>query len=394
MTFSVQLTVNVALLSVAVLAPVIASELGVPTGRAGLFIGLAYLAGALTSRDASRLLAPIGPMTGSLIALAATGAGLLVAATGLLAAMAASAALIGFAYGLTTPASAEILTAAAPPALYGRVFSIKQTAVPVGGFLAGASAPALAAVFGWQGALQAFALAAAALFAVGLPLRRRLDTGRGIRSRNARSPWRLVTARPHLRRLVLAGFALSAVQLLVSTFYTAFLVEVLGFSLALAGGLFGLLQLTGALARVLWGWLAEAVCGLDRALAILAALTAAVLAATALQGPGRPHWSFGVLAVALGLSVMAWTGLYLAAAVAAAPFEASAVTAGAMLFTFAGVALGPPVFGLVVERGGGYASGFAAAEVLAALALALLAMRRRPAEDVCHDDAPDPPPSR
>ena len=56
-------------------------------------------------------------MTGSLIALAATGADLVVAATGLLAAMAESAALIGFAYGLTTPTSAEILTAAAPPAL-------------------------------------------------------------------------------------------------------------------------------------------------------------------------------------------------------------------------------------------------------------------------------------
>lgn len=117
---------------------------------------------------------------------------------------------------------------------------------------------------------------------------------------------------------------------------------------------------------MLSGWLADVVCGLDRALAILAALTAAVLAATALQGPGWPHWSVGALAVALGLSVMAWTGLYLAAAVAAAPFEASAVSAGAMLFTFAGVAL----------------------------ALALLATRRRPAEDVCHDDAPDPPPSR
>lgn len=42
-TFAVQLTVNVALLSVAMLTPVIAFELGVPTGWAGLFIGLAYL---------------------------------------------------------------------------------------------------------------------------------------------------------------------------------------------------------------------------------------------------------------------------------------------------------------------------------------------------------------
>ncbi|MFP4361049.1 MAG: hypothetical protein ACLFTG_10285, partial [Alphaproteobacteria bacterium] len=65
-TLLAQITVNVALLSVAVLAPVIAPDLGVPTARTGQFIGLAYLAGALTSSRAGRLLAPIGPMTGSL----------------------------------------------------------------------------------------------------------------------------------------------------------------------------------------------------------------------------------------------------------------------------------------------------------------------------------------
>ncbi len=372
-TLLVQITINVALLSVAVLAPVIAPDLGVPTARAGLFIGLAYLAGAVTSSHASRLLAPVGPMTGSLVALAAAVAGLVAAASGALGAMAASAVLLGFAYGITTPTSSEILAATTPPALYGRVFSIKQTAVPGGGFLAGVLAPPLAAVFGWQGALALLAAAAAGLLVALTPLRRRLDAARTFRGRTARSPVRLVLARPRLRRLATAGFGLAGVQLSVSTFYTAYLVDGLGLSLAVGGALFGVLQLMGVPARVLWGWLADGVFGLERAFAILAGLTALGLAVTALAGPGWPLWALTLLGVHLGLSVMAWTGLYLAAAVAAAPGEASAVSAGAMVFTFAGVVSLPPLFGLVVERLGGYAGAFGLAALVATVALALVA---------------------
>jgi len=376
-TLLVQITVNVALLSVAVLAPVIAPDLGVPTARAGLFIGLTYLAGAVTSSRAGQLLAPIGPMTGSLVALAATVAGLLAAGSGALAAMAASAVLLGFAYGVTTPTSSEILTAFAPPALYGRVFSIKQAAVPGGGFVAGVAAPPLAATFGWQGALHMLALAATVLLVALVPLRRRFDAARAGRRAGVHSPLRLVLARPRLRRLAGAGFALAAVQLSVSTFYTAYLVDGLGLPLAVAGALFGVLQVMGVPARVLWGWLADGVLGLERALAILAGLAALGLTVAAVAGAGWPLWALGLVGLYLGLSVMAWTGLYLAAAVAAAPDDASSVSAGAMVFTFAGVVVGPPLFGLVVERLGGYAAGFAAAAGVAAAALVLLATVRR-----------------
>ncbi|MFP4360073.1 MAG: MFS transporter, partial [Alphaproteobacteria bacterium] len=204
-----------------------------------------------------------------------------------------------------------------------------------------------------------------------------LDAARAGRGRGARSPLELVLARPALRRLALAGFGLAGVQLSVSTFYTAYLVDGLGLSLALAGALYGLLQLMGVPARVLWGWLGDGVFGLARALAILAALTAVGMALLALAGPGWPVPALAVLGVYLGLSVMAWTGLFIAAAVAAAPEDAAAVSAGAMVFTFAGVVLAPPLFGLVVERTGSYATAFALAVVVAAAAA--LTLLRRPA---------------
>jgi sugar phosphate permease len=319
----------------------------------------------------------MGPMTGSLVALAATVAALVAATTASLAAFALAAIALGFAYGLTTPTSSEILVANTPPALYGRVFSIKQTAVPAGGFLAGVLAPALAALWGWQGALAALAAFVALLIVLFWPLRARLDAARVARSAAPKAPLALVLERPRLRRLAFAGFGLGGVQLSLSTFFVAYLVEGIGLSLVTAGLVFGLLQVMGVPARVLWGWLADSHFGLERALTILAALTTLGLAALALAGPGWPVWAFAVLAIYLGLSVMAWTGLFIAAAVAAAPEEASAVSAGAMIFAFAGIMVVPPLFGLVVELTGGYAASFALGAVVALAALTLVAGARR-----------------
>jgi len=52
-----------------------------------------------------------------------------------------------------------------------------------------------------------------------------------------------------------------------------------------------------------------------------------------------------------------------------------------MVFTFAGVVMGPPLFGLVVERLGGYPAAFAAAAGVALGAWALVTTARRSLEE-------------
>ncbi len=379
-TVVVQICQNIALLSVAVLAPVIAPALGVPVGLSGVFIGLAYLTGAVTSSQAGRLLASTGPMTASLLALVCDIAGLVLAAVGGLSGFAAAAALIGFAYGLTTPTSSEILVATTPRSLYGRVFSIKQAAVPAGGLLAGLVAPPLAAVFGWQGALLALALVVGVAFIAFLPFRARFDAVRRARTTPPVSPLGLVLATPRLRRLVLAGFCLSGAQLTVSTFFTAHLVAEIGLELVLAGVVYALVQAMGVPGRVVWGAAADRSLGIARSLRLLACLTVVSLVLTASAGAGWPLAALVGLAVVLGLTTMSWTGLLVAAAVAARPEEASAASAGAMIFTFAGVVTVPPLVGLVVAATASYALGFAIAAVVAAAAAALLLTA--PADDV------------
>ncbi len=385
-TLLVQICQNVALLSVAVLAPLIAPDLGVPVTWSGLFIGLAYLSGAVTSSQSGRILALAGPMTGSLLALVANAVGLAFAASGLLPAFAVAAIALGFAYGLTTPTSSEILVATSPPALYGRVFSIKQAAVPAGGFLAGLIAPPLAGWLGWQGALQAMAVAVVILLVAFLPLRGRFDALRRARRPHAASPLALVLQQPRLQRLALAGFCLSGAQLTVSTFFTPFLVETVGLSLVVAGLIFGTLQLMGVPGRVLWGWIADRWLGLERAVAVLAALTMSGLGLLVFAGPGWPLAAFWALAVFMGLGVMAWTGLLIAATVAVAPEDASTASAGVMIFTFGGVVAVPPVVGLVVAGTGSYPAGLTIAAVAAAVALVLIATRPRAVQEPQHGD--------
>jgi hypothetical protein len=113
------------------------------------------------------------------------------------------------------------------------------------------------------------------------------------------------------------------------------------------------------------------------------------LAASALTGPGWSLWKPALAGVRLGLGVMAWTGLYLAAAVAAAPADASTVSAGAKMFTFAGAVAGPPRFGLAVEPLGGYPAGFAGAAAVAVVAPASAGRRPRVQEETSDGDPCD-----
>ncbi|TVQ33949.1 MAG: MFS transporter [Geminicoccaceae bacterium] len=376
-TLSVQISVNVSILSVAVLAPVIGPDLGVPAAWAGYFVALAYLAGAVVSAWSDRLLAPVGPMTASLIAQMMAMGALLLASTGELTLLALAALVAGSALGLTTPTSSEILAANAPPALYGRVFSIKQTAVPGAGLLVGLTSPTLAHQLGWQGAL----LATAALLAgLGLALstwRRRLDAARLQRRPRTGSPIAAVLADPLLLRLCLAGFCLAGVQLCLSTFFTAHLVLEVGLPLALAGALYGLLQAMGVPARVVWGWLADQFFGVRQTITVLAVLATLGVAILTQVGPGTSPLLIAALAAFLGLSIMSWTGLLLAAAAQIDPARASTLTAGAMMFNFLGIVALPPLFGFVVARTDSYAAGFTLAAAVSLTAVLLLATVRR-----------------
>ena len=142
--------------------------------------------------------------------------------------LAAAAFLMGLGYGPITPASSEVLVRTTPTDRMALTFSIKQTGVPAGAALAGASLPGLALLAGWRGAFVA--IAAVGLVVVAAPSRR---AGRSTAHDPAARPFSLArsfgaaAARPaHRRRcasLSLAGFAFAAVQVCLTSFLVVYL---------------------------------------------------------------------------------------------------------------------------------------------------------------------------
>lgn len=360
----------------AAMAPAVAAALDIPAAAVGLQISLVYCGAMVSSLVGGALTRRTGACRASQIALVFLGGGAVLAAVPTVLTFAAASLLIGLGYGLTNPAASHLLARFAVPARRGLVFSIKQTGVPLGGVLAGALAPTLAVVVGWQMALVSLVLVAAV---AGLMLQLRRVAWDHDRDRGA--PWlgsplcdiRLVWANRALRYLSLAGLCFAAVQLSVAAFTVTLLVEDLRVSLVHAGFVMAAVQTAGVVGRVAWGWVADTLRSGVMALVLATLLTIAAAVLTSLIKPGWPLPLTASIFCVLGFSALGWNGVYLArVAHLAAPDSVASASGGSLFFTFSGVLLGPPAFAglhLILES---YTRGFAALAGVAAAGLLMV----------------------
>jgi len=373
-TLAIQTLVTGTALVPPVIAPVIAPDLAVPESAAGAWIALVYLGAVTSSLFVGGLIRRLGAMTASLLSLVLAGSGLAILAGGHVALGVLGALVSGLGYGITTPASSEILARNTPSAIRGLVFSIKQTGVPLGGVLAGAAIPTLTLALGWPAAVGLAGVAALLLAAMLLPLRHGLDARRPDEPPPA-GPSGLAVVRGHrrLHLVALASFGFSAVQLCVTSYLVIHLVRSGGMALVTAGLVFATAQIAGALGRILWGHIADRTGNAGATLMVLALATAVLLLAIGQLTPAWPSALAVLAAVAIGATSLAWNGVFLAEVAHLAPAgQAGAATGGALVFTYAGVVVGPPGFALLLWLGWGYAGAFAAAALLILAAAGLI----------------------
>jgi MFS family permease len=293
-------------------------------------------------------------------------------------------ALLGAAHGLVNPASSAILAVASPPRIRSMVFSVKQTGVPVGGAVAGTLVPAMLLWMSWQAAVLVLALGATALVALVAPYRRVYDGARRrerLHIRGFAAPVAEVWANRPVLELALVSTIYSAVQISFITYLVSYLKIELGYSLVAAGLVFSASQIAGALGRVAWGTVADHVFEPRAVLAALGLVMALCAVALALF---TPDWSqAAVLAVCMlyGATAVGWNGVFLAEVARLAPEgRVAIITGGTQFFTFAGVLIGPPLFGAIASLTESYGAGFAAAAVLPLLAVAGMLTRARPGQ--------------
>ena len=360
-------------LTPAALAPLLASSLGLPSTLIGLQVSLVFIGGMAMSLVGGSLSRQLGACRTSQFALLLLGLGAVIAAFPSPWTFALASLLMGLGYGAVNPAGSALLSRYTPPGRHGLLFSIKQSGTPVGGMIAGFSAPPLAALIGWQGTLLLLGVIALVGMAMLEPYRETWD-----RDRVGGGPWlrdpladlRLVWQHRALRYLSLAGMGFSCVQMTLSAFTVTLLVEDVRLALVTAGMIMAGVQFSGCAGRVLWGWIGDRL-GNGRAVLVgvgLANIACALFTATI--GADWPSAAVAALLCVFGLVAVGWNGIYTSeVARQAPPGQVGAASGGALVFNFAGVVVGLPALtalNVVIES---YATVFLLAAGIAAAAL-------------------------
>ena len=273
-----------------------------------------------------------------------------------------SAVLVGFAYGPANPASSHLLVRVTPGHLRARIFSIKQTSIPIGGATCGFALPLIERIAGWQGAVVAVAVVCLALAVVLQPLRADMDADRKsdvpLFSGGIGRTFGLVLRNPALRLLALAAGAFAAMQFCFVSLFVTYAVERTGLTLIAIGGALSAGLTASIFARMVWGWTADrtspriVLAGLGIAMALSAFGVAAI-------GPGWPYIAIVALAVVYGSTATAWQGVFLAEVARLSPAGSVAdVTAGGMAVTFLGALVGPAISSALTGLTGYGAAGF------------------------------------
>ena len=367
----------------AVVAVRASAELGVKATNIGIYTAVLYAVAMASGLGAGGVLGRFGVIRTCQACLLAAAMGLLLAAAApWWPVVLAAAMVIGAAMGPLNPAGSQILARHSPPYWQPLVFSIKQTGTPMGGMLAGLLLPPLMALYDWRIALAAFAVIPV-LTLVGLQrLRAGLDDDRDPSYRidlaGITEALRVVVASRPLAILAAAGLLYTFVQMAILAFMVIYLAAENGLSTEFAGAVFAIIHGSAIPARVVWGAIAGRVASCWVLLGLIGLMMAGGIAAVGFFTPAWPFWLTALVAVVLGASTNGVLGLLLAEFARLAPPGAiGAATGGGQFFLFLGVVAGPPVFGLVVEHGGGYANAFHLIAALAFLAGACLLATRR-----------------
>lgn len=348
-----------------VLAPFFVAELGWSDLQAGSLTSVMYAAGALAAPLAGWSVDRLGARrTALLVPGIVAVAHLVVAAARSFPVIAAGAVIGGLSLAATNPSTNRLVVEGVTPEARGRVMGWKQAGVSVAGFTVGALVPALASAAGWR--VGAAAGAAVALTALPL-LRRSLPPPLRSTGDGGERP----SAGPRVHRISAYAGVMGAVNGALGAYIVLYAVGTLGLTAQTGGAAVATFGLVAVGARV--GW-ATAGGRLGRYVPLLRAislLSAAALVAVALAPVGAALVVL-VAAGVLGGTAMSWHALAMLAAVSGVAIERIGRVSGSVTRAFyGGYVAGPIAFGLLVDNGVAYRTGWVVVAMLALIATAV-----------------------
>ncbi|MDX2158283.1 MAG: MFS transporter [Hyphomicrobiaceae bacterium] len=382
-TLAVQTLSTAAAYSIPAVAPAVAADLAVNPGLIGFFISTVYGVGILSALLSPPVIARRGAVAVSQAVLVATVVMLATAATGTLAAVAASAMLMGLAYGATAPASTHLLVPRTSPAYMNLVLSIRQIGVPLGGMLASLVMPPLTLRWGWQAVLLAQLVPVVVLGIAMQILCRHWDAARtydpAAKKPSLLAPLAMLKTSSPLRRLSLVAFIYSGMQLCFMVFMTTQLTTKAGFDLVRAGQALAAYQLAGVISRPIWGWLSDRVMGARWWLGLQGIISCAAAIAAGTFSTAWPQPLVFVVCMIAGATASGFTGIAYGEYARLGGTRRTEATGMGAACMFAGVMVLPSVVSVVVTMTGSYERAYATIGLLALVAgLGMIVAWREP----------------
>jgi len=358
-----QVATTMAINSPAVLGPVVLKDFGVAPSQLGLFVAIMTAGSMFASLLAGTTVRRYGAVRAAQIGGLMMAAALVVAATGRAELVVIASIFFGVGLGPITPASSELLARVTPLHRMGLVFSIRQSGMPVGIGIMGIMLPALLLVTSWNMVMLVMA-AAIAVISVGLqPLREAIDGDRDptvrLRMAGLWQPVATVWRDPALRGLALCLMFYGGIQNTMLVYAVSYLNIELHYSLAAAGALFAVIQISAVICRIAWGWIADRLGDVALMMGSLGLAAVVFLAAFSAITPDWPAAVVTLLFIMGGATLSGWNGLHFAIIAQKVPRNVvGTVTGATQVFGFLGALSGPFIFALLVPVVGSYAGGF------------------------------------
>jgi len=371
-----QTMANVGPLGIPSIAPLIREGLGLSVTQAGSFLSAYYIGPVLMSLPAGWLADRWG-VRGAMIlgqALIAVGLGAVAMAPSF-SFIVVILVLAGAGYGVLNPTTTKAGMAWFPPQQRATVVGLKQVGLPFGGALGALMMPPVAIAFGWRTAVALAAAVVGALAILTWALYRDLPEPEAKGPAPARPGFWTVMANRDLWLVGVSTLLFAGVQTVFLAFLVLYLRDVVQIALVVAAKYLVTAQISGAIGRIGFGLLSDRLFGGRRRIVLAIAGLGSIACALALSAtaPGTGPWLLTPLAVGIGVFGVGWNGVqHTLMAELAGPRAAGTAVGLGLAISSLGVTVCPPVFGVVVERLGGFGAAWVTLAVGMMVALLLL----------------------
>lgn len=346
-------------LGVSPLSPILLHDFGLTRFQVGLLLPAVYVGGLVVSLPAGHLADRFGARICLSGGLALSGV-LLALASGVTAFSALLGCLLvaGVGWSIVNPAIGRAIIEIFPASERGLAMGIKQMGLTVGGIAAAVVLPALAARQGWRIAIGVCAVVALVPVALGWrPMRAlaRPVPDETVTSAMPQSSWWWL-ARPPLVLLFAAGLGLGMTQSAVLGYLPLFGTQRLRLTPVGAGWLLAFAQIGATAARLALGFASDRWLGGQRIPWLVATALVGTVTMLRFAWPGAMS-PVAALIVAfwIGVGAFGWVGIYLVlTAEVGGRDQAGLLTGVAMGVIFAGILVGAPLFGFLLERADSY----------------------------------------